>query len=440
MGLKLRDALCFSDKYVTKDSSLITLDDSDVSKTIRYRVNMRSVPTICLHHVAAFSSHFHRQYQSTSCDDPFGIHERNATSRKRKHRGINTATLLHADQMALKNDEIHIFPGQKLCISCYKHLLKSISDEGPDQVLLNSSSESSLEGLDSGDELFSPFHKTKLEATSQFFEAIDITPLKISEKSSRARKMEYLEKKGRKCAKRIVEVLQSSLVGDVTDTTTASDDEMFTSSDAKLLMNALKIRCEELQLKKRAADILSLLTLAPESWTLKQTATFFSVSEDAVRRSRILKEEKGVLSTPDPKKARKIGDSEKNIIQNFYMDDEYSRVMPGRKDVKSVKKPGEKRVRLQKRLLLMNIDELYAHYKDYAEKTLLMKPCGRTKFFQLRPQHVIEVGSAGTHSVCVCEKHQNVKIMIDCLCKNMPIAHMFMDKLVCDIDNHNCMM
>lgn len=69
-----------------------------------------------------------------------------------------------------------------------------------------------------------------------------------------------------------------------------------------------------------------------------------------------------------------------------------------------------------------------------------MKPCGRTKFFQLRPQHVIEVGSAGTHSVCVCEKHQNVKIMIDCLCKNIPIAHLFMDKLVCDIGNQDCMM
>jgi hypothetical protein len=137
-----------------------------------------------------------------------------------------------------------------LFISCYKHLLKSISDDGPDQVLLNSSS-SSLESLDdkyhdSGEELFSPFHKTKLEAKSQFFEALDITPLNISEKSSRTRTMEYLEKKGRKCAKRIVEVLQSSLVGDVTDTTTASDDEMFTSSDAKLLLNALKICCEEL--------------------------------------------------------------------------------------------------------------------------------------------------------------------------------------------------
>ena len=48
VGLKLRDALCFSDKYVTKDSSLITLDDSDVSKTIRYRVNIFRCLKMCL--------------------------------------------------------------------------------------------------------------------------------------------------------------------------------------------------------------------------------------------------------------------------------------------------------------------------------------------------------------------------------------------------------
>ncbi len=58
VGLKLGDALCFSDKFVSKDSSLITLDDSDLSKTIGYRVNMTNIQTICLHHVAAFSSHF----------------------------------------------------------------------------------------------------------------------------------------------------------------------------------------------------------------------------------------------------------------------------------------------------------------------------------------------------------------------------------------------
>jgi hypothetical protein len=37
------------------------------------------------------------------------------------------------------------------------------------------------------DEIFSPFQKTKLEATNQLFEALDVTPLKIKEKSSHSR-------------------------------------------------------------------------------------------------------------------------------------------------------------------------------------------------------------------------------------------------------------
>jgi hypothetical protein len=59
---------------------------------------------------------------------------------------------------------------------------------------------SSLESLNKNalhdsDEIFSPFQRTKLEATNPLFEALDITPLKIKEKSSHARTLDYLEKK-----------------------------------------------------------------------------------------------------------------------------------------------------------------------------------------------------------------------------------------------------
>ena len=49
----------------------------------------------------------------------------------------------------------------------------------------------------------------------------------------------------------------------------------------------------------------------------------------------------------------------KKIVEQ-YLDDDYSRIMPGRKDVKSVKQVGDKRVRVQKRLLLMNIIDNHA--------------------------------------------------------------------------------
>ncbi len=53
---------------------------------------------------------------------------------------------------------------------------------------------------------------------------------------------------------------------------------------------------------------------------------------------------------------------------------------------------------------------------------------------------MIEVGAAGTNSVCVCEKHQHLKLMIDTVCKKEVVAHMFIDKVVCDVGNHACMM
>ncbi len=90
-------------------------------------------------------------------------------------------------------------------------------------------------------------------------------------------------------------------------------------------------------------------------------------------------------------------------------------------------------MKVQKRLLLVNIDELYSQYKEYCVNTLCMKAFGRTKFFMLRPEHVVKVGTGGSHNVCVCEKHQNVKLMVDALFHGKIEKYMFMDYIVCDI-------
>ena len=82
--------------------------------------------------------------------------------------------------------------------------------------------------------------------------------------------------------------------------------------------------------------------------------------------------------------------------------------MPGMKDVITVRdKDGNKKC-LQKRLLLLNLKELYQSFKEeYTELAI-----GFTKFSMLRPTNCILVGSSGTHSVCVCSYHQNVKLLL----------------------------
>ena len=47
-------------------------------------------------------------------------------------------------------------------------------------------------------------------------------------------------------------------------------------------------------------------------------------------------------------------------------------------------------------------------FKDrYSDETI-----GFSKFACLHPKHCILAGASGTHSVCVCTIHQNVKLMM----------------------------
>ena len=81
--------------------------------------------------------------------------------------------------------------------------------------------------------------------------------------------------------------------------------------------------------------------------------------------------------------------------------------MPGKKDFISVKQ-GEQRVQVQKRLILNNLKELYQLFKDNHPNGKV----GFSKFAELRPKHCVLAGASGTHSICVCTIHQNVKLMI----------------------------
>jgi hypothetical protein len=75
-----------------------------------------------------------------------------------------------------------------------------------------------------------------------------------------------------------------------------------------------------------------------------------------------------------------------------------------------VKKDG-KQIHVQKRLILANLKEIYNKFKnDFPDVKF-----GFSKFCGHRPRHVILAGAAGTHSICVCVQHQNIKLMADAI-------------------------
>ena len=62
---------------------------------------------------------------------------------------------------------------------------------------------------------------------------------------------------------------------------------------------------------------------------------------------------------------------------------------------------------------------------------------GFSKFCRLRPKWCVFPGSSGTHSVCVCTHHQNMKLLLAPLSVSHTELYEF---LVCDINSKECMI
>ena len=150
---------------------------------------------------------------------------------------------------------------------------------------------------------------------------------------------------------------------------------------------------------------VQILTVLPMSWSIERIQREFGASNFMVRKAKQLVKQHGILSTPDPHPGRpSLKENVIDLVKLFYESDTSSRMMPGKKDFISVK-TDHGRIHVQKRLILSNLKELYQDFKN----KYLTEHIGFSKFAELRPTHCILAGGSGTHSVCVCTIHQNVK-------------------------------
>ena len=118
----------------------------------------------------------------------------------------------------------------------------------------------------------------------------------------------------------------------------------------------------------------------------------------------------------------------------------YSRMCPWAKEYKSVTTDSVKRKK-QKRLLLVNIKELYLEFwKKYINNSQendnrkIHIRC--LNFFSLRPKWVV---TASDSCMNVCAIHQNVELMMHAIPSNDTYKNL-LEKLVCDISSCACMM
>ena len=173
------------------------------------------------------------------------------------------------------------------------------------------------------------------------------------------------------------------------------------------------------------------MTLVPNSWSLRKAVEVFSVSKSTIQKARLLQDAKGIAEYPDLLKQQKLTEETINKIKSFYCDDEFSRQLPGKKDSVSIGRNNH----CAKRLLLCNLKELYATYRGtYPEDKAAF-----SKFASLRPKWCTLVGPKGSHSVCVCSIHQNLKLMLSAIGLEKSY-HTLIKKIVCSRETKICMI
>ena len=201
------------------------------------------------------------------------------------------------------------------------------------------------------------------------------------------------------------------------------------ANDLDKLTEKIKEKQQNSTLNNR--EKVQILRLTPESWTVAYASPFSGLSEYLVRQSREIRASCGILAMPEQKTGiRTLQKSAIDLVTSFFQDDEFS-MMPGMKDSVSVGKNKHE----QKRLLLCNIKELYALFKQHHPDVTI----GFSKFCSLRPKWCVTVGASGTHTVCVCTLHQNAILMVHAATLDLDYKNMI-DKIVCSRESRTCMI
>lgn len=187
---------------------------------------------------------------------------------------------------------------------------------------------------------------------------------------------------------------------------------------------------------------VKILTMVPEHWSIRRTAEEFDTTTYYVRKAEDLRKTYGVFAEVPKRKGKQLPQTLIKAIDEFYHSDDVSRVTPSMTNTVSMEVDGKKQ-KVQKRLLLLSLKELFTTFKKENPKLKV----SFSMFAKLRPKNCILPGKSGTHSVCVCTIHQNVKTMFDAIdfkkltddeeCKLSDYQDC-LKKIVCSDPNEDC--
>ena len=118
-----------------------------------------------------------------------------------------------------------------------------------------------------------------------------------------------------------------------------SEFDSYDKNDMKEKVNDLIRLHKAMQEKLKTASCseqIQILTLVPEKWSRMYCSEYFNVFEYLVWSSHGIKKVGGILAKPASKKGINITSETLHLVTNVYEDDNFSMLVPGKKDYVSV--------------------------------------------------------------------------------------------------------
>ena len=143
------------------------------------------------------------------------------------------------------------------------------------------------------------------------------------------------------------------------------------------------------------------MTLVPQSWTIMQVVAKFScITGCMVRQSRKFMKRRNYLEYLILKQAKKMP-------KETWCDDKFSCLIPGKKDFVSIGKNKQE----QKRLILVNLKELFARFKSHNHNVNIRF----SKLCSWWPNWCTLIDPCGSYSVCACSIYENTALLVNAL-------------------------
>ncbi|XP_065643371.1 uncharacterized protein LOC136075062 [Hydra vulgaris] len=299
---------------------------------------------ICLHHEQILLNRFANSQKK--CIDPFKRHKTNIKG------GLREIDIQLAKDMC--SIGIETTPGFKMCPSCRKEVVKKIDDwstlqdhNGKDDFLEQTFFDKDIEIAQ------------EKELINTSFDKLDVSPVKFHGVPQHAkislgkRKLMQATDVMSKKLSVILNVNATDVKNDVTEEPNVEHQKKAEDLDKLILSMQEKLKTANRREK------IQILTLVPDSWSLRKATEVFNISKSTITKARKLKFEKGILTLPEKTNIVRIELDNIDKVESFYCNDQFSRQLPGVKDFVSV----SKNKHVSKRLLLCNLKELFIEFK-----------------------------------------------------------------------------